>query len=161
MPFDEEDQDTGPSEHSKKIGLKKVSDQKSIFDNAPKKPTKEEFELKVKERQDRQTGYKQKAADLAVKFRRMMEDKTLVQNRSVFAKEIERDVLSEMIQLAMDINADPSEQEGMGSLSWITLLFKTCLSQRDRLNNLEFISEDLGKKIKSISESLDSKKSSE
>lgn len=157
MPFDEEDDD-GPSDHSKKIGLKKVSDQKSIFDDKLKKPSKEDFDQRVKKTQERKVGYQHKAADLAVKFRGMMEDKTLVQNRSVFIKDFEREILGEMIQLAMDINADPNEQEGMGSLSWITLLFKTCLSQRDRLNSLEYNLLELSKKITEPSQTIDNKK---
>ena len=55
-----------------------------------------------------------------------------------------------MIHLAVDINNDPNEQEGMGSLTWITLLFSACLSQRDRLNKLEYLTEQLGKKIDSM-----------
>jgi hypothetical protein len=59
----------------------------------------------------------------------------------------------------MEINVDPIEKEGMGSLTWITLLFTTCLSQRDRLNKLEYSLSLLDKKIDSVG--LDKKKTSE
>jgi hypothetical protein len=76
-----------------------------------------------------------------------------------------------MLQLAIEINTDPNEQEGMGSLTWITLLFKTCLAQRDRLNEMEFTLVTLQNKFdssaltdfinKEITKALDKKKDSE
>lgn len=143
MPFDEEDE----VQASKKIGLKKVSSQKSIFDNIPKKPTQEDFDKQVTVSQEKMMGHKQKAAELALQFKKLVEDKTLPQNKNVFAQEIEREILTKMVQLAIDINNDPNEQEGMGSLSWITLLLKTILSQRDRINKLEYTLSLLEKKM--------------
>ncbi len=128
-------------------GLKNVSSKKSIFESLPKKPSSEEFEKKVKEMQDRSSGYKKRAAELAVSFKKLLEDKTLAQNKNIFASEFERELLSKMINLAIEINNDPNEQEGMGSLGWITLLFKTVLSQRDRINNLEYTISQLEKKL--------------
>lgn len=117
------------------------------------------------------SGYKKRAADLFVQFSRAMSDKTLSQNRNVFNNESEKELLQNMIQLAIDVNNDPNEQEGMGSLTWITLLFKTCLSQRDRMNELEYALGSLQKKLdssvitdyinKEISKALDKKKDSE
>ena len=51
-----------------------------------------------------------------------------------------------MIKLAVDVNNDPNEQEGMGSLMWIVLLLKTLLMQRDRINQLEYVVSQLEKK---------------
>jgi len=166
MPFDEEDNDQASS-HSKKVGLKNVSSQKSIFDSMPKKPTQEEFDHKVKKVQEKASHYKSRAADLASQFNKAVADKTLPQNRNMFQQEMERDLLGQMIQLAIDINNDPNEKEGMGSLSWITLLMKTCFAQRDKINKLEFMVTQLEKKCDSpvlndlISKALDSKKKSE
>jgi hypothetical protein len=160
MPFDEEE-DSGPSEQSKKTGLKKVSNQKSIFDGKIKPPSQEDFEEMVQKKQDRKNGYKQKAADLAIKFRKTMEDKTLPENKNSFMKDIERDLLTDMINLAIEINSDQSETEGMGSLSWITLLMKTILAQRDKINILEYNVENLNKKINTLEVSLDKMKKSD
>ena len=157
MPYDEED-DTGPSERFKKTGLKKVSEQKSMFEGKAKKPSQEEFDQKVKQSQERQTGHKQKASELAIKFRKIIDDKTLPENKNVFVLDFERDLLREMIQLAMDINSDPNEIEGMGSLSCITMLFKTCFSQRDRLNKLEYNFSELSKNLNEIVKTLDNGK---
>ena len=167
MPFDEDD----PKEYVPKVGVKQVQGQKSMFDGKPKKPTQQEFQQQVQQTQEKMSGYKKRAADLFVQFSRAMSDKTLSQNRNVFNNESEKELLQNMIQLAIDVNNDPNEQEGMGSLTWITLLFKTCLSQRDRMNELEYALGSLQKKLdssvitdyinKEISKALDKKKDSE
>ena len=98
-----------------------------------------------------------------------MADKTLPQNRNILNAETERELMQNMIQLAIEINNDPAEEnEGMGSLTWITLLLKTCLSQRDRLNEMEYAFSLLQKRLdssaladfvnKEISKALDKKK---
>jgi hypothetical protein len=72
-----------------------------------------------------------------------------------------------MIRLAQEINEDELERTGEGSLSWITLLLKTCFNQRDKINRLEYSVSQLEKKIdpahlsELISVVLDSKKKSE
>lgn len=170
MPFDDEDNEQ-PSLQSQKVGLKNVSSQKSMFDAMPKKPSQEDLDVKVKQIQERASHYKAKAADLASQFNRTMADKTLPQNKNMFQKEIEKEILSQMVQLAIDINNDPGEKEGMGSLSWIVLLLKTCLSQRDKINQLEYQLAQVSGKIdpnhlsalitKEIAKALDSSKKGE
>ena len=167
MPFDEENLE----QILNKKNLKKVSSQKSIFDNSFKKPTQDEFDIKVKDIQDRALGYKQKAAEYSANFKKIVNDKTLQENRSVFATEFESELLGGMVNLAIQINTDPNEQEGMGSLMWAILLLKTCLSQRDRINKLEYTILQLEKKIdpvtfkdvltKEISKALDNYQKSE
>ncbi len=172
MPFDEDE--TGPSIQSQKIGLKKVSGQKSVFDGMPKKQTQEQLDEKVKEAVQRNSGYKHQAAELATMFNRAMADKTLARNRNVMSNDAEREILQKMVQLAIDINNDPKEQEGMGSLSWITLLLRTCFSQRDKINDLEYdlhklkevthpsyVSSVIKKEIAAALEAVDKKKVSE
>lgn len=159
MPFDEEDENDEPSEKSQKIGLKKVSTQKSIFDSMPKKATQEDFELSIKKVQERDSKYKTKMADLAVQFFKALSDKTLFQNKNLFQKELDNELLKNMIGLAQEINADIKEREGEGSLSLITLLLKNSLNQRDKINKLEYEIVQLNKKI--INLPLDSNKKSE
>jgi hypothetical protein len=150
MPFDEEDNDVELVPN--KRGLRQVSSQKSIFDGAPQKQTQQEFDRKVKDLQERASGYKQKAAEYSAQFKKSMLDKTLQQNKSIFAKELESELLSNMIKLAVEVNNDPNEQEGMGSLMWIILLLKTCLMQRDKINFLEYSIFQLEKKLESIAD---------
>lgn len=151
MPFDEEEDKQ--SIQSQKIGLK-ANNYKSMFDNQVK-PTQSDLDDKVKKIQDNASNYKIIASELARSFSKVVSDKTLPQNKNLFQIEMEKDLLSKMIQLAIDINNDPYEQEGMGSLSWITLLMKICLSQRDRINKLEYLISQLEKKYKEISKEVD------
>jgi len=157
MPFNEEEDLTLKVP---KIGLKNVSSQKSIFDAKPKKPSQEDFDHKVQKIQETNSGYKAKAAELALQFRKLLEDKTLLQNKNVFARELEKEILTNMAELAIEINNDPHEQEGMGSLGWVILLLKTVLSQRDRINNLEYTISLLDKKIEQFNKSVDTNQSS-
>lgn len=159
----------GPDEYAPKSTMKPQG--KSMFDAKPRPPSPQEFQQRVQQTQETLSGYKKRAADLFVQFQRAMSDKTLAQNRNVFNHEAEKEMLQNMLQLAVEINNDPNEQEGMGSLTWITLLFKTCLAQRDRSNEIEFALVALQKKLegpaltdyinKEIAKALDKKKGSE
>lgn len=162
----------GPQEYEPRLGLKKQNTgQKSMFDGKPKPPTQQEFQKKVEDSQEKMAGYKKRAAELFVQFTKTVTDKTLPQNRNVFNVESEKEMLQNMIQLAIEINNDPNEQEGMGSLTWITCLFKTTLAQRDRINELEYMMNLFQKKLdstaladyinKEIIKALDKKKASE
>jgi len=169
MPFDESPKD--PKNLPNRLGLKNINGQKSMFDNQPKQPTQEDFQNKVQAAQDKMSGYKKRAAELFLAFSNTVADKTLPQNKNMFNVEAEKELLQNMIQLAMDINLDENEQEDMGSLTLITFLFKNCLAQRDRLNALEYSFSVLQKKIdssvltdyinKEINKALDKKKISE
>ncbi len=153
MPFDEEDDDS-LQQVKKNVGLKNVSTQKSIFDNVPKKPSAEEFSKKVDKIQDASNSYKIRGMELSSEFLRVLNDKTLKQNKSIFAKDLEKEVINKLLQLSIEINNDASEQEGMGSLAVITLLLKVVLLQRDKINELDYTVSDLNKKIDAIIDTL-------
>lgn len=160
-----------PEDRDPRVGLKKAAGQKSMFEGKPKPPTPQEFQEKVQRVEDRKSSHKQRAADLYLQFQKSIADKTLAQNRNILSRDAEREMLQEIMQLAMDINRDEQEQEGMGSLTCITFLFKTILFQRDKINELECQVVNLIKKFegpvlvdfinKEISKALDKKKVSE
>ena len=154
MPFDQDDEDI-PLPQS---GLKKVSSTKSMFDNVPKKTNQKDLDNKVKGIQDQASKYKSSLSELAVQFSKTLADKTLPQNKTLFQKELEIELLKNMIHLAQEINSDSNEREGEGSLSWITLLLKTSFNQRDKINKLEFLMEQLDAKINNIMTSVDNLK---
>jgi hypothetical protein len=141
MPFDEENE----QEPVLRKTLKKANSTKSIFDDMPKKPSQEQFENQVKQMQNTMQGYKRLAAEYNAQFKSIIADKTLSQNKNPFQKSFEADVLSNMIKLSEQINVDPNESEGMGSLLWITLLLKVVLFQRDQINQLEYTVSQLNK----------------
>lgn len=133
-----------------KVTLKKVSSQKSFLESVEKKPSKEDLEKNAKIINDKKSAHKIKASEINKKFYKALMDKTLVKNKKVFQNDIEREILSEMIQVANDINNDPLEDEGIGTLVILVPLLKTCLSQRDRINDLEYSIFVLEKKIENI-----------
>lgn len=144
MPF-EDKKDYTPKATMKKVGTK------SMFDDQPKKSSPQEFQQQVDQVQDNQTNNKKRAAELFLLFQKTRDDKTLAQNRSIFAREAETEMLKNMLQLSIDINDDQNEpHEGMGSLAWITLLFKSCLAQRDRLNEVEYALQTMQKLVNSF-----------
>jgi hypothetical protein len=145
MPFEEKD----PDKFAPKIGVKKVAGPKSMFDGKVKPPTQQEFQQKVQIAEEKKSGYKSRAADLFIKFNKAILDKTLSQNRNIFNVESEKELLQNMMQLAIEINSDGNELESMGSLTLITCLFKTCLAQRDRINEIEYAMSALQKKLDS------------
>jgi hypothetical protein len=154
MPFDEEE--VKPSLQSQRIGLKKVTGP-SIFDSMPKKPGPEDLKQQVEQFQEKVSSFKVKASKLASDFYKTMGDKTLPQNKNTFQKEIEFELLRDMVKLAQEVNADDKEREGEGSLAWITVLLRTCFGQRDRINLLEYQLSIFEKKLSE----LDNQKKSE
>lgn len=167
MPFDEED----PKEYVPKTGVKQVSGQKSMFDGRPRPPTQQEFEQKVHTAHEKQQGYNKRAGELYIRFAKTMADKTLPQNRNILNNETERELLTDIIGLAKDIRDDANEEAELGPITCIILLLRTCLSQRDRINELEYSFIQLQKKLdtsvlsdfitKEIAKALDKKKDSE
>jgi hypothetical protein len=149
-----------------KSSLKPVG--KSMFDNQPKRPNRQEFEKRVGETQDRLSGYNKRAASLFLQFSKTMEDKTLTQHKNIFNRETENELLKEIIKLSQEMNNDQNESEGAGSIASIILLFKTCISQRDKYNDLAYNVAVLQKKLEpeslekvineQVSKALDSKK---
>lgn len=148
MPFDDDDDD-GEIVSKKNVGLK-LSNKKSMLDTIPKKPSKEEFSKKAAEVNDTLNTYNTRAADLALKFKKVLEDKTLAQNKTIFSTDSERELLSNLVQLAIDMNTDEHELEGMGAVGLITLLLRSVLIQRDKINMLEYNQNLLEKRIKDL-----------
>lgn len=137
MPFDEEIEDLSKL---KMFG----KNEKSMF-----KPEVQEkdFEERVKEIEKQKQKYRQTIASLSLQLKKIIEDKTLVQNKNELSKTIESDTLREIVELAGKINADQNEQEGMGSLLLCTILLKCLIIFRDRENSLEYKLHTLEKRI--------------
>lgn len=140
MPFDDDYKKPDVN------GLKKVSSKKSMFDDLPKKPSYQEFEQTANEANDKINNYKNEMLKLATKFKSIMSDKTLLANKSVLTKNIEKECFQKLIQIAEDINNDENEPQCNGSNSLIALILNTLLLSKDRMNYLEFhLSETINK----------------
>lgn len=149
MSFD----DNNGNKPKQRVGLK-LNNQGSIFANVPKKPSQQDLEKNVQEAQSRSRDYKERAAELALIFKKMLDDRTILQNKNSFTVESEREVIGKLAQLGVDMNVDEFEQEGMGSLGLITLLFRSLLIQRDKINYLDYSINQIKIEIKSMQATL-------
>ena len=129
--------DTGEIISKKKVELK-ISNKGSMVDALPKKPSKEAFEQKATEVNDTLNSYGIRASDLALRFKRVLDDKTLTQNKNPFQQAAESELLNGLVQLSIDMNTDQAEIEWMGSVGLSALLLKTAIIQRDKINELEY-----------------------
>ena len=165
MPFDEEDEKAVVE----RVKLKQVSSKKSIFENQEKKPSKEDLEAKANIVENKINNNKVQGSQLATKFKKIMAERTLLENKSIFEKDAEKELLTELISFANELNNDPNESEGIGSLAVISIMLKILIDMRDRVNKIEYnfilfeknIKQELSsidKKIIEISSSLDKSK---
>lgn len=150
MPFDENDDKEETELSQKKIGVK-LNNKNSILGAIPKKPSKEEFESKAAMVNDQLNAYGDRAADLTLKFKKVLEDRTLSTNKTSFSSDAERELISNLAQLGIDMNNDEHEEkDGMGGIGLIILLLRTVLIQRDKINTLDYALNQVEKKLKEL-----------
>jgi len=126
----------------------KINNEKSMF-NKPPEPSAEDIELNAARVFDKYELRKRKCADLGARYLNALNDKTLQENKSPIQKDIEKETLSNLISIGIEINTDESENEGMGSIALITLLLNCLLKQRDKINGLSFRLNKLENELKS------------
>lgn len=163
MPFDDESQKPANS----KVGVK-INNNQSMFAGNVKRPSREEFEKKAAQVNDKMNEYQERAVQLSLNYKKLLDDKTLLQNKNVFQQDAEKEVISNLMQLAIDMNTDPNEEEGMGSVGLISLLCRCLLIQRDKINELSYgLSQadkkfvEMDKQLKTVQAEIDSSKKSE
>jgi hypothetical protein len=130
MPFDE------IKPRNRKTGLKINNEASKV--PPPKPSATEVFEKKADEAFMKIQGYKQKMWDLSSKFKSFVEDKILPVNKTVISKDVENEVLQQLIAVASEMNEDNTQPEGLGSTALCMLLLKMTLLQRDIINNLGY-----------------------
>jgi hypothetical protein len=143
MAFENDPEKTS---RSQRTGVKQVSSQPSMF-TSNKKEIRQNFEQKVDEINENINNNAHSTATLSKKYIDIIKDKTLEENRNLFNKDIENDVIVQIAKLAKEINNDPSEAEGMGTLTWTVILLKVAIAFRNRLNEAEFKIEKLEKMV--------------
>ena len=155
MSFDEDDE---PGPVKPKTGVK-LSNKNSMFAKTVKKPSAEDFQNLSRDSNARTLAYAERAKDLSTKFVKMMNDKTLSKNKEITAS-LDKEVITALLQLANEINNDDAQEEGVGSIGVISILFKTVVDHRDKINNLEFSIEKLKEEINKLKEEINKLKSS-
>jgi hypothetical protein len=83
-----------------------------------------------------------KVSELGVKFKNFINDKTLKQNKSQAKINEEKLVIKELSDIAVLLNSDQNQPEGIGSVGISVLLMQLILLQRDKINELEHIIEN-------------------
>lgn len=116
----------------------KLKNDRSTIPKSPKETPKEAFDAAVKSAVDKNDKVKYDAWELSSKFVKILQDTTLSENRGPVQKDYERDVINKLISIAIDLNTDETQKEGIGSVGLITLLFNCVLKQRDVVNQLRY-----------------------
>lgn len=111
----------------------------------PQPPPAETFKKNADAAFSRQTDYKTRTQTLALKFKALMEDRTLTDNKTVLNKDMETSVLNELVKLAAELIEDDAMQLQIGTTMLPMLLMKMMLVQRDIINKMAYKIERLEK----------------
>jgi len=131
MPFDD-----NKKPKPRKTGLKINNEGSNL--PPPKPSTSEAFSQKADAAFIKIQGYKQRMWDLSAKFKSFIEDKILPLNKTLVSKDLENEVLQQLITVASEMNEDDTQPEGLGSTALCMLLMKMTLLQRDIINSLAY-----------------------
>jgi len=133
MPFEDDEADhTDLMQKTNRVKLHNPTESKT-------KSPKEAFEERAGEAVAQDRIYKERAFELGKRWMASVRDKTLPENRGPIGKEVEDKLFDQLVMLGMEMNNDPDVlDESIGSIGLITILMKTCLEYRDRLNKLEY-----------------------
>lgn len=142
MPFD--DNDDSDKQPTRKIGLKKTN---SSMERKNTAEIRENFEKQADGKFSQIEDYKSKMWDLSIKYKSFIENKTLPENKGPIASNLEKEVLGKLVELAIIMNEDEMQEQGMGSTALCMLLMKSMLIQRDTINILSSKIEQLEKKV--------------
>lgn len=127
----------------------KLDSSKSQF--AQENSKKEDFEQRADQAMEISNDRKQRAVDLVKQFWNSAKDTTLESEKGPIQKSMEREIVGKLLSFASEMNNDPNESEGSGSVAVITLLLKIVLHLRDKNNDLMFTVHQLDKKVDKLS----------
>jgi hypothetical protein len=140
MPFEDE------TPKKKKLGVK-LNNKDSVIE-PPKVPTSVAFEQKANEAFAKIESYKQRMWELSGKYKAIIEDRMLSQNKTVISKDLEKEVLDKLIAVASEMNDDNTQPESLGATALAMLLMKMNLIQRDIINELGYKVDKLERAVR-------------
>jgi hypothetical protein len=88
-----------------------------------------------------------KASDDYVK---LISLKTTSENRTSVNKQMESDIISNLLELAVEVNKDPTQPIAAGAIGLNALILKICLMQRDIINDLSYNCYQMSKVLDTI-----------
>ena len=136
----------------------KLDSSKSRFQPKENKKTQEDFEKEIAEAQNKEEYLKNQAMKLSGRFMDAIADKTLPDNRGVIGKDVERELVNELSTLALTLNNDEHQPEGIGSVGVIPVLLNVVLAMRDRMNIIAYYTEEHFKKLSARIDQLEESK---
>jgi hypothetical protein len=125
----------------------KINNEKSAVQPAPQNQSVA-FGERAKEINSKNEEFKQRAWELITRFKNMIDDRILPENKSVLSKGIEAETLNKLVSLASEMNEDDNQPESIGSTTLCMLLMKMMLEQRDTINILAYKIDRLEKSHK-------------
>lgn len=139
MSFKDDYDDNLPSAKNQKI-----TNENSIFKNFQ---GSKDISAEVNKIEQEKQKYKVEISKSIIKLKKVLEDKTLSENKSPLSHQIDSDVIRELASLADKINDDENEKQGMGTFLICTTLLKFMLIYRDRFNQLDYRLSKLESKV--------------
>ena len=119
-------------------GLKLSSERSRFSKQDPKGPSEEEFKKEVREYKQRDMDVKLRIADLTNKYKGILMDRTVDDNKSPIQKDLEASVVSELVQVGLQLDNDQDQPEGVGSIGLCNLLLQVNLLQRNTINKISY-----------------------
>lgn len=133
-------------ENVKKTQGVKLSNKKSKFAEVEKKD--DNFEENASKLMNAEQRRNQKATELSRQLLRIIEDKTLPQNKTHINKSVETTAVDDLIKFLIGIN-DETESD-LGTAALFTLIVKIMLKQRDKINEYSYRLEQLENQVKGL-----------
>jgi hypothetical protein len=146
MPFD----DAVPK---KTKGVKINNENSSI--PSPRENPANSLDEKARTAISRHEAYQKRAWELASRLKAAFQDKTLQNNKSPIAKDLEQEVLNSLTSLFSEMNVDEDQPEGIGGIGFTLLAMKMSLIQRDIINELSYKLELCEKNVSKLQSDLD------
>ena len=125
----------------------KIDNKKSDFHKkSVEKADAKEWFNKESELQFNTLEARKEAAGVVVgSFWSLFRNQELQENKGPNRLSLEKSVVKNLLEFAIEANKDEREVEGQGSIYLITLLLKAMLEQKDKINHLEYEVKRLSK----------------
>jgi hypothetical protein len=127
-------------------GLKINNDRSSIA-TPPAQSAQEALDAKAGKVMEKIDEFKIRTLELATKYKTLFDSKVLAPNKTQLIKDAEREIITNLVKLALEMEADDFQPIGQGSTSLLSLTMNIMLMMRDRMNELEFRIERAEKEL--------------
>lgn len=144
----ESNEEDAKLQQNRRGGLKLNSSKSQFIKETVKQ---EVFDQQADQVFDQMQERKQQAVELVQQFWSFIKDETLIREKGPIRKNLEKEIVNKLLNFASEMNNDPNESEGSGSVAVITLLLKTVLYLRDLNNESRYRLAELEKKLNKLS----------